>query len=60
MLNEPQVGSFSGHFLQLPHGEMINELQNRLYTDRIREALTDSKVLLYNQHCEPLLLKKML
>lgn len=56
---EPQVGSFSGHLFQLPHGELINELQNRLNTDRIREALADPKILLQNQHGEPLFLKQL-
>lgn len=55
---KPQTGSFSRHLLQLPHRELINELQNCLYTDRIRETLTDPKVLLYNQHGETLFLKQ--
>lgn len=59
VIMEPQIGSFSCHLLQLPHGEIINEFQNCLNTDRIGEALTEPKVLLQNQHGEPLLLKQL-
>lgn len=54
---KPQVGSFSGHLLQLPHGELIYEFKNRLNAHRIGKPLTDSKVLLQNQHSKSLVLK---
>lgn len=54
---KPHVGSFSGHLLQLPHGELIYELKYRLNPHWIGEPLSDPKVLLQNEHGKPLLLK---
>lgn len=56
---KPHVGSFSGHLLQLPHGELIYELKYSLNTHWIGEPLTDPKVLLQNEHGKPLLLKSL-
>lgn len=43
---KPHVGALSGHLLQFSHRELINEFQNRFDSDRVREPLADTQVLL--------------